>query len=80
MNYLNEFVIFASGFLCGVFIMSVLWYMLNNFRLSLEIVDAVTGEVEKVEQPDKPDNKKVRYYSDPDYRREKAFVEEMNKK
>ena len=74
---------FALGFIAGSLIVAIVWKMLANYNIVI-IKESSDGSqvIHKREEPTfiKPDNKKARHYSSPEYRAEMAFVKEQNSK
>lgn len=74
---------FAFGFACGVLTIAIVWVINLKQKNTIIIQNMDTGEA-KVYETDtvvkKPDNALVRKVTTEEYKAERAYIEEMNKK
>lgn len=69
---------FTLGFVAGSLLVAIVWKM-----TAAKNVIVIRDERDPyVEEPleTKPDNRKARYYSSPEYKAERAFIEEHKRK
>ncbi len=74
---------FAIGFTCGLLTTVIMWMVVHRPVKTVYVIKESDKPITIIEDNApvvKPDNEKARYFSTPEYRAERAYVEGMKAK